>query len=171
LALAERVAHGVIGAVDAWDPLPHVPVAGESTSDPGSLGERLRVVIDSRIAQVLAAISADAAAARLLLRLVRGKDARVNDVMRRIDTHVVGILAGDIETAIAHGWARRCDAQMTARFVLGGIEKLVIDALDPEQPIELDLASVGGRLGAFVFSGLVQRHLLEAGGEESLGRC
>ena len=128
-------------------------------------------MIDSRIAQVLAAIAADAAAARLVLRLVRGSDRQVNDVMRGIDTHVVGVLARDITAAVAHGWARPCDAPMTARFILGGIEKLVIDALDPEQPIDLDLASVGREIGALVFFGLAQRELREAGGHEPREGC
>jgi AcrR family transcriptional regulator len=169
LALAERVAKRVIGAVDAWLPLPHP--RDDGASDPRPLGDQLRAMIDSRIAQVLAAISADAAAARLVLRLVRGNDGQVNEVMRGIDTHVVGVIAGDVEAAVAHGWARPCDAQMTARFILGGIEKLVIDALDPEQPIDLDLASVGREMGALVFFGLVQRHLLEDGGQEPRERC
>jgi AcrR family transcriptional regulator len=166
LALAERVANSVIGAIDAWMPLPHVTEGGDGASDRGPLVKELRAMIDSRIAQVLTAISADADAARLILRLVRGKDEQVNDVMRRMDTHVVGVLARDIGAAIARGWARSCDPQMVARFVLGGIEKLVIDALDPEQPIALDLASLGREIGAFVFFGLAQPYLVEDGGHE-----
>jgi TetR/AcrR family fatty acid metabolism transcriptional regulator len=167
LALADRVASSIIGAVDRWEPLPHVAAAADGTSDPRLLVERLRAMIDSRIAQVLAAISADAGAARLLLRIVRGRDEQLNDIMRRIDTHVVGVLASDIEAAATQGWARPCDPSMTARFVLGGIEKLVIDALDPDQPVALDLASVGREIGAFVFFGLAQRHLLGDGSNET----
>lgn len=164
LALAERVAKSVVDAMDAWVPLPHPPEDG--ASDPRPLGDQLHAMIDSRIAQVLAAIAANAAATRLVLRLVRGSDRQVNDVMRGIDTHVVGVIARDITAAVAHGWARPCDAPMTARFILGGIEKLIIDALDPEQPIDLDLASVGREIGALVFFGLAQPELREAGGHE-----
>ena len=169
LALAERIAKSVVCAVDEWLPLPRPPDDGPS--DPRPLGDQLRAMIDSRIAQVLAAISADAAAARLVLRLNGGSDRQVNDVMRGLDTHVVGVLACDIEAAVAHCWARPCDAQMTARFILGGIEKLIIDALDPEQPIDLDLASVGREIGALVFFGLAQRELREAGGQEPREGC
>jgi AcrR family transcriptional regulator len=171
VALAERLANRVIGAIDAWVPLPRVPEAGEAASDPRALVEQLRAMIDSRIAQVLAAISADAAASRLLLRLVRGRDVQVNDVLSRIDAHVVGVLARDIQAAVARGWARPCDAQMIARFVLGGIEKLVIDALDPEEPVQLDLAAVGREIGALVFFGLAQQHLVEGSGRERSERC
>jgi AcrR family transcriptional regulator len=164
LALAERIAKGVIDAVDAWVPLPRLPADG--ASDPRPLGDRLRAMIDSRIAQVVAAISADTAAARLVLRLPGANDRQVNDVMRGLDTHVVGVLACDLEAAVAHGWARPCAAQMTARFILGGIEKLLVDALDPQPPLALDLAAVAHEIGALVFFGLAQRHLLAGDGPE-----
>ncbi len=157
-AIGKRVEDGIVGAVDAWIALP-VDVAANRNAPHEGLTERLRAMIDTRIEQVITALTAHADAARLVLRLVRGKDG-LDDVMRRIDAHVVGILATDIRTAIARGWARACDAEMAARYLLGGIEKMLMDALDPAQPIALDAERVAREIGALVFFGLAHPDLL-----------
>src|SRR4029450_10684711 len=118
------------------------------------------LMIGPRAARVLAAIAANADAARLVLRQARGVDKFVDDAMRRIDAHVVGVLRQDVQTAIDAGWARSCDAQTIARYLLGGVQKLLIDALDPEQPLALDTPTVGREIGALVFFGLAQPHLI-----------
>jgi AcrR family transcriptional regulator len=157
-AIGRQVEQGIIGAIDTWVALP--PRAAGSDIEPrDGLTQRLRAMIDARIVQVIQALSIHADAARLVLRLVRGKDG-LDDVMRRIDAHVVGILAADIRTAIARGWARPCDAEMTARYLLGGIEKMLMDALDPEQPIALDTEEVTQQIGALVFFGLAHPDLI-----------
>jgi AcrR family transcriptional regulator len=157
-AIGDRVERGIVGAIDAWGALPADDVADEPSRQ-GDLPRRLRAMIDGRITQVVQTLAVHADAARLVLRLVRGKDG-LDDVMRRIDAHVVGILATDIRTAVARGWARRCDAEMTARYLLGGIEKMLMDALDPDQPIALDIGRVVQEIGALVFFGLAHPDLV-----------
>jgi AcrR family transcriptional regulator len=160
-AIAASVEQLITGAVDAWAPLPAAPPGDPGTApEPRALIEQLRLMIDTRAAQVLAAIAANADAARLVLRQARGVDKFVDDAMRRIDAHVVGILRQDVQTAIDAGWARSCDAQTIARYLLGGVQKLLIDALDPEQPLALDTPTVVREIGALVFFGLAHPDLL-----------
>jgi len=160
-AIADAVERLITDAVDAWVPLPSgVGERPGTTAEPHVLIEQLRLMIDTRASQVVVAIAANADAARLVLRQLRGVDKLVDDALRRIDAHVVGVLARDVQTAIDHGWARPCDAQTIARYLLGGVQKLVIDALDPDQPIELD-ESVVREIGALVFFGLANLDLLE----------
>ena len=160
-AIADAVERLITDTVDAWVPLPSgVGDQPGTTAEPHALIDQLRLMIDRRTSQVVVAIAANADAARLVLRQLRGVDTLVDDALRRIDAHVVGVLAHDVQTAIDHGWARPCDAQTIARYLLGGVQKLVTDALDPEQPIELD-ESVVREIGALVFFGLANLDLLE----------
>lgn len=161
VAIAQRVERRIIAATDEWVPLPHVP--GDPPS-PALLVEQLRRMIDARIAQVVGAIGANADAARLVLRLERGQDHAIDDTRHRIDAHIVGAITRDIELAIAHGWARPCDAPMTARYLLGGIEKLVLDALDGAPPLALDLELVAREIGALMFFSLAHPDLLRQAG-------
>src|SRR5262250_1338566 len=64
-ALAERIAQRIIAAIDTWAPLPPPAHAGK---------HELRAMIDARVAQILAAIAANADATRLVVRLTRGSD-------------------------------------------------------------------------------------------------
>src|SRR5262245_21452975 len=123
LALADRVAGRVIEAVDAWAPLPSAPAAepqDESAEPSRSIEAELRRLVATRVAQILLAISAYVDAARLIVRLRRANEGPATGALRRIDEHVVGVLARDIETARGYGWARECDAKMISRFLLGG---------------------------------------------------
>jgi hypothetical protein len=153
------VEQAIVAAIDTWVALPTGPTGEEVERNARSLSELLRAMIGNRIAQVITALSLHADAARLVLRIVRGKDG-LDDVMRRIDGHVVRMLAADVRTAIDRGWARSCDAELTARYLLGGIEKMLMDALDPEQPIPLDMERVVPEIGALVFYGLAHQDLL-----------
>jgi AcrR family transcriptional regulator len=159
-AIACRVEQRIIGAVDAWVALPPGPATGDVECRPTALIAQLRGMIDSRLSQVLASISANADAARLVLRLDRGRDGGVDDAIGRIDAHIVGVLSADIERAIAHGWARRCDSQVTARYLLGGIEKLIVAALDADRALDLDLAAAKREIGSLIFYGLAHPDLL-----------
>src|SRR5262245_2464708 len=83
-AIAFNVEHGITGAVDAWAPLPDAPAGRKRTGEPRALVEQLRLMIDTRAAQVLAAIVLNADAVRLVARKARGVDKVVDDAMRRI---------------------------------------------------------------------------------------
>jgi AcrR family transcriptional regulator len=157
-AIADRVERLITGAIDAWAPLP-ISDRPRTAVEPSALIEQLRRMIDARASQVVVAIAANADAARLVLRQARGVDRQADDALRRIDAHIVGVLGQDVQTAIEHGWARPCDAPTIARYLLGGVQKLLMDALDPEHPLELN-DSVVREIGALVFFGLAHPDLL-----------
>jgi AcrR family transcriptional regulator len=152
LALAERITRRIIETVETWEPLPATPAAGE---------QELRAMIDKRVAQILAAIAANADATRLVVRLTRGSDrASTHDILAKIDDHVVAVLTREIEAASGFRWARSCDAQTAARFILGGLEKVANDAIDREEPAALRTKTMAAEIGALVFFALAHRNLL-----------
>jgi AcrR family transcriptional regulator len=60
-AIAASVEQLITGAVDAWAPLPGAPPGAPGTApEPRALIDQLRLTIDTRAAQVLAAIAANA---------------------------------------------------------------------------------------------------------------
>ena len=71
------------------------------------------------------------------------------------------MLSRDIETGRGFGWARDCDAAMIGQFLLGGFEKMVIDALEREEPLELDVKTIADEIAALVFYGLVHPAVLD----------
>jgi AcrR family transcriptional regulator len=158
-SLTDRVAQRVIDAMDAWAPLPIAPttVGAESSF---ATGEGLRQMIDTRISEILDAISENADAFRLMIRLKRGSEGVADDAPGRIDDHVVAILTRDIQAAAGFGWARSCDAQMIARFLLGGIQKLLEEAFDRPDPVHLDTQAIAGEIGALVFFGLAHGDMI-----------
>ena len=131
VALADRSVRRITEAADAWEPLPH------GGGDPGysSMESQLRRMIETRIAKILNVIAANADAVRLLVQLARGDDRRLDAAVRRLDDHIVGILGQDIRIAIAEGWARPCDPEAVARFLIGGIEKLVVGTVGRYEPV------------------------------------
>jgi AcrR family transcriptional regulator len=161
LALADRVAGRIIEAVEAWAALPVLPEDDQSGATSRNVEAELRRMVDTRVAQVLAAISANVDAARLIVRLRRTNAGPATGALRRIDEHVVAVLSRDIETGRGFGWARTCDATMISQFLLGGFEKMVIDALEREEPLELDVKAIADEIAALVFYGLVHPDMLE----------
>jgi len=152
VALAERITRRIIETIDTWEPLPVSPEAGE---------RELRAMIDKRVAQILAAVAANADATRLVVRLTRGSDRPPTpDILRKIDDHVVAVLTGEIQAASGYRWARVCDAQTAARFILGGLEKVANDAIDRDESYVLRTKSMAAEIGALVFFALVHRDLL-----------
>jgi AcrR family transcriptional regulator len=170
VALADRIARRIIDAADAWAPLPTDLSVADAEAEPRSAEDSLRFMIElirGRVARILEAIVANEDAARLVVRLTRGNDRLVDDTLRRIDDHIVGILTRDIETAKERGWVRPCDAQTIARFLLGGLEKMVMDTFDRADVPPLDSNVIAGEMAAFVFFGLVKRDALVAPAERS----
>src|SRR5262245_3790499 len=152
VALAERITQRIIETVDTWAPLPTSPAAGE---------RELRAMIDVRVAQILGAIAANAAATRLVVRLTRGSDRHpAHDILRKIDDHVVAVLTREIQAASGYRWARACDAQTAARFILGGLEKVANDAIDRDESSALRTKAMVTEIGGLVFFALAHRKLL-----------
>ena len=161
LALADRVTGRIIEAVDAWAALPVMPEGVQYEEAVRSVEAELRRMIDTRVAQILAAITANVDAARLIVRLRRTNAGPATGALRKIDEHVIAVLSRDIETARGYGWARDCDATMISQFLLGGFEKMVIDALEREEPLDLDVKTIADEIAALVFYGLVHPDMLE----------
>jgi AcrR family transcriptional regulator len=159
-ALADRIAGRIIATADAWPVLPREPAEEGGEEPPQVRGQALRSMIGARIAQILEAISQDADAARLIVRPPTGSDKLADEALRRIGDHIVEILTRDIEEASGNGLLRACDPSTVARFLLGGIEKLVIDALDREEPVRLNAEAVACEVGALVYHSLAHEELL-----------
>src|SRR4029450_7716378 len=152
IALAERITQRLIETVDTWAPLPASPAAGE---------RELRAMIDTRVAQLLGAIAANADATRLVVRLTRGSDRHpAQDILRKIDDHLVAVLTREIQAATGYTWARACDAQTAARFILGGLEKVANDAIDRDESYALRTKAMAAEIGALVFFALAHKKLL-----------
>jgi AcrR family transcriptional regulator len=158
VALADRIARRIIATVDSWPALPSPPEGFVMTPEQcQATKDVLWLTLEMRTTQVLEAISANADAARLVIRLTRGQDRLVDDMFRQIDEHVVAVLTRDLETAISYGWVRPCNARLIARFLLGGLEKLVMDALDRDEPLRLNTKALVAEIGALQFFGLAHK--------------
>jgi AcrR family transcriptional regulator len=92
-----------------------------------------------RVREILDVVFADAATLRLVLRETRGLDGAVEAALGRIDAAMLGAMEGDMRAAQAAGILRAdLDATLAARFVLGGVEKVVLAALAGDTPVDLD---------------------------------
>jgi AcrR family transcriptional regulator len=91
-----------------------------------------------RLRMVLDAVFVDEPTLRLLVRDARGLDGAVDEVIRMIDELVFGALEDDLRAAQRAGVLRRGDVRLIARFILGGIEKMVLTALAGDEAIDLD---------------------------------
>ena len=91
-----------------------------------------------RFRQVLDAVFADEATLRLLLREARGLDGGLDAVVARIDRSVLAAMEADLRAAQKAGLLRPQNPRLTARFLLGGIEKIVLAALADDEPVDLD---------------------------------
>jgi len=159
-ALADRIERRIIETADAWPDLPSDPLEERPAGESLARANELRSMIAARIAQILEVISADADAARLIIRPPRGSNELADDALRRIGDHIAEILTRDIQEASENGLLRPCEARTVSRFLLGGIEKLVIDALDREEPLALNAEAIAGEIGTLVYYSLVNGGLL-----------
>ena len=159
VALADRSARRITEAADAWEPLPLGPSRAEGGPGYASMESQLRRMIETRIAKIFNVIAANADAVWLLVQLARGDDRRLDTAVRRLDDHIVGILGQDIRIAITEGWARRCDPEAVARFLIGGIEKLVVGTVGRHEPVALDIQALVRELGDMIVAALAHPDL------------
>jgi AcrR family transcriptional regulator len=160
VALADRSARRITEAADAWEPLPpRGRDRAEGGRGHGGTESELRRMIETRIAKILTVIAANADAVRLLVQLARGDDRRLDAAVRRLDDHIVGILGQDIRIAIGEGWVRPCDPEAVARFLIGGIEKLVVGTVGRYEPVALDVQALVREIGDMIFAALAHPDL------------
>ena len=144
-ALIERIVGRMIEAVQHW-PRFEVPPDGEWTA------EHNVAFVERRCLQLMAVVFADADTASLILRMARGTGF-ARDALARIDAQVVTVIAADVRAAVELGVVRAFDPQVVAEFIVGGIEKIVVRALDDGQAI--DVARITREIAMLVSSGLV----------------
>jgi AcrR family transcriptional regulator len=92
----------------------------------------------TRTRELLDAVFADEATLRLVLRDTRGLDGAVDEMRARIDEKILDAMEQDLRAAQQAGVLRRGDPRLVARFLLGGVEKVVLDALVADEPVDLD---------------------------------
>jgi AcrR family transcriptional regulator len=112
-------------------------------SIPGIAGAPVEMVVafcTRRVRQILDVIFADEATLRLVLRDARASsDGAVDEAIARIDAAMLGAIEADMRAAQGAGVLRNdLDARLAARFVLGGVEKVVLAALAGDEPVDLD---------------------------------
>jgi len=144
-ALIERIVGRIIEAVQHW-PRFELRPGGEWTA------EHNVAFVEGRCLQLMAVVFADADTASLILRMARGTGfARA--ALARIDAQVISVIAADVRAAVELGVVRALDPQVVAEFIVGGIEKLVVRALDEGRAI--DVARITREIAVLVSSGLV----------------
>jgi AcrR family transcriptional regulator len=89
--------------------------------------------------ELLQVVFEDEDTLRILLREAVGLDVDVEKILGEIDAALVAIVERDIVAAQKAGFLREpMDARAAAIMVVGGIEKLALDALRSDAPVDLD---------------------------------
>ena len=91
-----------------------------------------------RTRELLDAVFADEQTLRLVLRDARGLDGAFDQVVADIDALVLRAMVRDLEAAQAAHLIRPGNTQLMARYLLGGVEKMVITAILADETIDLD---------------------------------
>jgi len=144
-ALVDRIVRRVIDAIQHWTPL-------DLSQDLVWTEEDHIAFVEARCRQIMEVVFADADTASLILRVAHGTGF-VGKALARIDQHVVGVIAADLRAHMELGVLRPLDPQIVAEFIVGGIEKIVLRALDDGRMI--DVGRIAREVGVLVSSGLL----------------
>src|SRR5262245_14329429 len=144
-ALVDRIVRRVIHAIQHWTPLELPPEVAWTEEDNVTF-------VEARCTQIMEVVFADADTASLILRVAHGTGF-VGKALAQIDEHVVGVIATDVRVQIDRGALRPLDPQIVAEFIVGGIEKIVLRALDDGRAI--DVARIAREVAVLVSSGLL----------------
>jgi len=128
-ALCERIVERLLARIASW-PRFQPPPAGQQSAAVDPIALRLRSLLD--------VLLEDEAAARLLLRVSDASDGVVASCLRRVEAALLEATTADLHSALAAGRIRRCDPDLVARFLIGGVEALVLSRLDGNGPLELE---------------------------------
>lgn len=90
-----------------------------------------------RFVAFLSLVFEDEATTRLILRAARGADGVVDELLGRLDAVVIESIEQELRLAIAAGIVRELDVPFVARFFVGGLEKVVLRAIDEERPLDI----------------------------------
>ena len=130
-AVVEEMLERVREAV-AREPVVDIP--------PGMRPTRAQVVAFAAgsLQRILEAVFVDEASLRILVREAVGLDVGIDAILHAIDALVVDRFAGDLAVGLRAGVLRAdVDPRAAALFVLGGIQKVALDALAHERTIDL----------------------------------
>jgi AcrR family transcriptional regulator len=144
-ALIDRIVRRVLDAIEHWPSL-------ELSPDAESAEPHYVAFVEARCRQIMDAVFADANTASLILRMARGTGF-VGEALARIDQQVVGVIAADVRAHTALGVVRPVDPQLVAEFIVGGIEKIVVQALDAGRAI--DVVRIARELAVLASHGLL----------------
>jgi AcrR family transcriptional regulator len=88
--------------------------------------------------RLLEAVFADEASLRIVMREAVGLDVQIDAVLRALDDIVIDRCASDLRVAQQAGIVRAdVDVRAAALFVVGGIQKLALDAIARERAVDL----------------------------------
>lgn len=142
-ALAERIADRVTSMIEKR-PVVEIPPGLELTS------EQILSFCEARMAKVLAVVFENADIARLVVRAGRGADGVVDEMLARVDRVLLEKLEQELTVAMNAGVIRKVDPAFTARFFLGGCEKVLMSYIEEGRPIDAgEIAREVARLEVF----------------------
>jgi AcrR family transcriptional regulator len=144
-ALIDRIVGRVLDAIQHWPPLELSPEVAWTEEDHVAF-------VETRCRQIMEVVFTDTDTASLILRMAHGTGF-VGEALARIDQHVVGVIEADIRAHMDRGVLRPLDPEIVAEFIAGGIEKIVLRALDDGRAI--DVARIAREIAVLVSSGLV----------------
>jgi AcrR family transcriptional regulator len=144
-ALMDRIVSRVIDAVHEWQPV-ELP-----RNAPWTRADNI-AYIEARCGQIMTAVFTDTDTASVILRIARGTGF-VRESLARIDEHVIASIEADMRVGMDRGVLRRFDPHVVAQFIVGGIEKIVLTALDEGRPLEV--APITREIAELLSSGFV----------------
>jgi AcrR family transcriptional regulator len=134
LALMNETAVRVQETLDARPPL-RIPALPEGAALPVAV---IVAFCQRRTRELLDAVFLDEQTLRLVLREARGLDGAFDQVVADIDALILRAMERDLEAAQQARLIRPGNPHLMARYLLGGVEKMVITAILADETIDLD---------------------------------
>ncbi|HEY3815994.1 MAG TPA: TetR/AcrR family transcriptional regulator [Polyangiaceae bacterium] len=121
--------------------------------------EQVLEYTSSSLQRILEAVFADAASLRILVREAVGLDVGIDAIVHKIDALVIDRFASDLEAARSAGIIRAdVDPRAAALFVLGGVQKVALDALGRNDDA-IDLGALAARVTRMNMLGLLSEEV------------
>jgi AcrR family transcriptional regulator len=142
-------------AAIAAEPAIEIPAGTRPTRD-----QVIRYAAAS-LRRVLEAVFEDEASLRILVREAVGLDVTIDAILHAIDDLVVDRCASDMAAAQRAGIIRAdVEPRTAALFVLGGVQKLALDALGRDRDAEVDLRALAMQATQLNMLGLLSEEVM-----------
>lgn len=137
-AVLEAILRETLGRVQALRERQRAKVA--TLPPPEQVTRAAAIEFEARaLRELLEVVFEDEHTLRILLREAVGLDVGVEHILGEIDAALVSIVERDIVAAQRAGYLREpMDARAAAIMMVGGVEKLALDALRTDAPVDLD---------------------------------